>query len=225
MFKHWNLYEKCYLICGILTVSIISLINKSTFISFCYSILCIFNAILIAKGKKSGYIFEILATAIYLYISFNERFYSEVIISLCILLPSSIYGLYNWSKNQNSNSQTIVIHNLTKKEIIIPIISQIILYPLYYLMLKHFNTNLPYISALSICVSALSFFFTAKLSTLGYVFFLLKDFVGLSLWIYPILNHQSANITVFFTFILYTINDCYGLKNWHKMQKEQNKTA
>ncbi|MDO4378883.1 MAG: nicotinamide riboside transporter PnuC [Erysipelotrichia bacterium] len=221
MAKKWNLYEKCYLIIGIIIVTIIALVSQASILSLIYSILCIFNAILIAKGKKSGYVYEILATIIYLYISSKQKYYSEVIISAFILLPSSVYGLYNWSKGQNKEENIIIIKDLKKKELLISMLSQIILYPFYYLMLKHFNTALPFISALSISISALAFYYTAKMSTLGYVFFLLKDMVGLTLWIYPLLLHQKTTITVFITFILYTINDCYGLINWSKMKKQQ----
>ncbi len=220
MLKEFNLYEKCYLTLGSLLLVIISIISKSSFLSLTYSLLCLLNAVCIAKGKIIGYIFEIIATAIYLYISFTQKFYSEVFTSVCLLMPSSIYGLYNWSKNQSQTS-TVIIKDMNKKELYFSIISQIILYPLYLLILKYFDTSLVYISALSICITALAVYHMAKASPLGYFFFIIKDLVAIILWIYPILLGEAASIPVFITFILYAINDCYGFFNWKKIKLAQ----
>ena len=220
MLKEFNLYEKCYLILGTILLVIIAIVSRSNILSLIYSLLCLLNAVCIAKGKIIGYVFEIIATIIYLYISFTQKFYSEVFTSICLLMPSSIYGLYNWSKNQSQTS-TVIIKDMSKKELYFSIISQIILYPLYLFVLDHFNSSLIYISALSICITALAVYHMAKASPLAYFFFIIKDIVGISLWIYPILLGESGSVTVFVTFLLYGLNDCYGLFNWKKIKASQ----
>lgn len=221
MFKEWNLYEKCYLLLGSLLTLVIAYFTRSDFFSLTYSLLCLLNAVFISKGKILGYIFEILATLIYLYLSLQQRYYSEVIISIFLLLPSSLFGLYNWSKHLSATNATILIRDLKKKEIFTIIFSQIILYPVYVLMLKYFNTSLLFISALSISISTLALYFLARGSTLGYCFFIIKDIIGISLWLYPIFLGQSGSMTVLFTFLLYFINDIYGLNNWKRIQQQQ----
>ena len=156
MFKEWNLYEKCYLLLGSLLTLVIAYFSKSDLFSLTYSLFCLLNAVFISKGKILGYIFEILATLIYLYLSLQQRYYSEVIISIFLLLPSSLFGLYNWSKHLSATNATVLIRNLKKKEIFTVIFSQVILYPIYVLMLKYFNTSLLFISALSISISTLA---------------------------------------------------------------------
>ena len=61
--------------------------------------------------------------------------------------------------------------------------------------------------------------------TIIILFFILKDIIGLILWLYPLMLGNSGNITVLLTNILYGINDVYGLINWNKMLKQQKTTV
>ena len=221
----FNLYEKLFLVIGISFVTLVAVNSQASLLATIFSILCILNAVYAAKGLILGYVFEIFSTFIYIYLSLNQRFYSEVITSLFILLPFSFYGLYNWSKHQNSQSNVINISRTSKKELAILITSQIVLYPLYLWMLISFDCSLPYVSAVSIAVSVSAFYLLAKTSNLSYLFFILKDIIGLILWVYPLMLGNSGNITVLLTNILYGINDVYGLINWNKMLKQQKTTV
>lgn len=222
MFKGWNLFEKAFLIGGSIITLLLAILSKSDFLSTVYGLLCVGSAIYIAKGKVIGNFFGIVSSLIYSYLSYQHRLYSEVIVSLFLILPITIYGFISWLKNQNADTQTITIKKLENKELILAIISQIIMYFAYYHLLKYFNTEMLYISALSICISVLAFYFLSRMTLITYYAFVLKDIIALSLWIYPLLKGKTTTFAVFFSNIIFLINDIYGIFSWKALAKKQS---
>ena len=222
MFKGWNLFEKTFLIGGSIITLLLAILSKSDFLSTVYGLLCVGSAIYIAKGKVIGNFFGIVSSLIYSYLSYQHRLYSEVIVSLFLILPITIYGFISWLKNQNADTQTITIKKLENKELILAIISQIIMYFAYYHLLKYFNTEMLYISALSICISVLAFYFLSRMTPITYYAFVLKDIIALSLWIYPLLKGKTTTFAVFFSNIIFLINDIYGIFSWKALAKKQS---
>ncbi len=222
MFNGWNLFEKAFLIGGSIITLLLAILSKSNFLSTVYGLLCVGSAIYIAKGKVIGNFFGIVSSLIYSYLSYQHRLYSEVIVSLFLILPITIYGFISWLKNQNADTQTITIKKLEKSELILAIFSQVIMYFAYYHLLKYFNTEMLYISALSICISVLAFYFLSRMTPITYYAFILKDIIALSLWIYPLLKGETTTFAVFFSNIIFLINDIYGIFSWKTIAKKQS---
>jgi nicotinamide mononucleotide transporter len=222
MFKGWNLFEKIFLIGGLIIISILSFLAKSDLLSTVYGFLSVISAILIAKGKVIGNFFSASNSLIYAYLSFRHQIYSEVIISLFLIIPITVYGLISWMKNQNKETQTITINKLEKRELVLAVFSQIIMFFGYYFLLKYFNTNMLFLSALSISISVLAFYFLSRMTVLAYYTFIIKDIIATVLWIYPLLNGATTTLTVFFSNIFFLLNDIYGVYSWNSLARKQN---
>ncbi|MBO6195385.1 MAG: nicotinamide mononucleotide transporter [Bacilli bacterium] len=218
-FKNWNLYEKLYLTIGIISTIIVTLITKSSIISMLYVITYITNALLSSKGKPECYIFGFTGIIFYGYLSYQQKYFGELIIILFMSIPVMIMGVISWLKNKDDES--IIINTLSKKEIILVILSQVIMFFLYYYILKLFNTSMLVTSTLSIIMSLLALYFGSRRSEICYYFYILNDIVGIALWIMPILNGEKAMFSVIFGPILLFVNDIYGIYNWKKLKKKQ----
>ena len=218
-FKNWNLYEKLYLTIGIISTIIVTLITKSSIISMLYVITYITNALLSSKGKPECYIFGFTGIIFYGYLSYQQKYFGELIIILFMSIPVMIMGVISWLKNKDDES--IIINTLSKKEIILVILSQVIMFFLYYYILKLFNTSMLVTSTLSIIMSLLALYFGSRRSEICYYFYILNDIVGIALWIMPILNGEKAMFSVLFGPILLFVNDIYGIYNWKKLKKKQ----
>ena len=218
-FKDWNLYEKLYLIVGILTTILVTIITKSSIISMLYVITYITNALLSSKGKPECYIFGFIGILFYGYLSFEQKYYGELLIILFMSIPVMIMGVISWLRNRDD--ETIIINTLSKKEIILVLLSQVIMFFGYYYILKLFNTSMLVVSTLSIIMSLLALYFGSRRSELCYYFYILNDIVGITLWLMPILNGEKAMFSVIFGPILLFINDIYGIYNWKRLKKKQ----
>jgi nicotinamide mononucleotide transporter len=220
LFKGWTLFEILFLIIGTLAAIILTPLFKGTIIDLGYTLLYFWTALLLAKGKYSCYIIGIISTFFYAYVSYTNRYYGEVIISMCCTLPLMIVGLVNWIRNRD-DSNTVIIKAITKKELILVLLSQAILFGAYYLLLKTFNTNNLLISTFSIVVSLIATYLTARRSEKGFIGFIINDLILIVLWSIPIVNGELNIIPVVLCPVLLLINDIYGVYNWKRIKQKQ----
>jgi len=222
IFSGWTPFEIILFLTGQIVTLVIGIYNRSNPFALIAGFSNICNAILSAKGRVSNYYFGILGNLIYSIISYQNRYYSEVITNFLIVMPISFYGLYNWLKRRREGKEEEVrIATLSKKEILIPILSQLIMAVPYYFMLKYFHTDMLVISTFSMVATILAFYFMAKASEIFYVFFILSAVPKIAFWIVPVFNGDTRNIPLLISNIVYLVNDIYGFYNWLKMKKEQ----
>lgn len=220
MLKSWTKFEKIFLLLGTIAALVLTLLFNGTIIDLGYTLLYFWTALLLAKGKYACYIIGIISTFFYAYVSYSNSYYGEVIISMCCTLPLMIFGLINWLKHQD-NTKTVVIKDMTIKEFVIVLLSQVILFMGYYYILKLFNTNNILVSTFSIVASLIATYLTARRSEYGFVGFIINDLILIALWGIPIFTGNLSIIPVVLCPILLLINDIYGAYNWKKIKIEQ----
>ena len=114
--KDWNRFEKCLLFISVSLVILVGIIFKSDLLTTICSIVGIVTALLLAKGKNLGQIFGLLIVALYSIVSFRNKYYGEVIIYLCIMLPMYIIGIISWIRHQNNDTNTVEVNKIKLKE-------------------------------------------------------------------------------------------------------------
>lgn len=220
-FKDWTKFELTFLICG-LTVSILSsIIFKGTIIDTLYTSLYLITALLMSKGKVECYFVGFISVFFYGIVSYNQGYYGELIITIFLTFPIMIIGIISWLRNQDKEDDVVIVNTLPRKEIFIAFASQLILFWIYYFLLKAFNTDLLVISSISIVTSVLASYFEARRSELSLFCYIANDIVIITLWIIPVIAGETALISVLVGPILLLINDIYGSYNWKKLKETQ----
>lgn len=220
-FKDWTKFEFWFLILGTLSAIIITPIFKGSIVDLLYTLLYFWTALLLAKGKYSCYIIGIISTFFYSYVSYKNNYYGEIIISMCCTLPLMIIGLVNWLKNQD-DTNTVIIKEITKKELAIVLFSQLVMFGGYYYLLKLFNTSNLIVSTASIVASLIATYLTARRSEYGFVGFIINDLILITLWGLPILTGNLTLIPILLCPVLLLLNDIYGVYNWKRLKQEQS---
>lgn len=220
-FKDWNKFEISFLICGLLSSIISSVIFKGTVIDTLYTSLYLITALLMSKGKVECYFVGFVSVFFYGIVSYNQGYYGELIITAFLTFPIMIIGIISWLRHQDKEDDTVVISSLSKKEITIALLSQFILFWIYYFILKVFNTDLLVISTISVVTSVLASYFEARRSELSLFCYVANDLVIITLWLIPIINGQIELISVLVGPMLLLINDIYGSYNWNRLKKKQ----
>ena len=95
-----------------------------------------------------------------------------------------------------------------------------ILFWIYYFILRAFNTDLLVISSLSVVTSLLASYFEARRSELSLFCYIANDLIIITLWLIPIIGGDTTLISVLVGPILLLINDIYGSYNWRRLKKE-----
>ena len=221
LFKDWTVFEKILLIGSILIVSFTGIIFKSDLLTTICSIVGIITALLLAKGKSLGQVFGLLIVILYSIVSFNNKFYGEVIIYLLIMLPMYIMGIISWIKHQNKETNSVEINKIAKKEWIIVALVSILCFIGIYLTLNIFNTNQLFISSLSVLDSLFAIYLQIRRSKYSFYFYVINDLVLILLWGIPCVAGSVVLIPMLMNPIINLINDIYGIINWRKLEKTQ----
>ena len=220
-FEDWNKFEKSFLICGLLTSIISSIIFNGTVIDTLYTSLYLITALLMSKGKVECYFVGFVSVFFYGIVSYNQGYYGELIITAFLTFPIMIIGIISWLRHQDKEEDTVIISSLSKKEITIALLSQLVLFWIYYFILKAFNTDLLVISTMSVVTSVLASHFEARRSELSLFCYIANDLVIITLWLIPIISGQIELISVLVGPILLLINDIYGSYNWRRLKNQQ----
>lgn len=220
-FEDWNKFEKIFLICGLLVSIISAIIFNGTIIDTLYTSLYLITALLMSKGKVESYFVGFVSVFFYGIISYNQKYYGELIITAFLTFPIMIIGIISWLRHQDKEDDTVIISSLSRKEITIALLSQLVLFWIYYFLLKAFNTDLLVISTISVMTSVLASYFEARRSELSLFCYIANDLVIITLWLIPIINGQTELISVLVGPILLLINDIYGSYNWNRLKKQQ----
>lgn len=220
-FEDWNKFEKSFLICGLLTSIISSIIFNGTVIDTLYTSLYLITVLLMSKGKVECYFVGFVSVFFYGIVSYNQGYYGELIITAFLTFPIMIIGIISWLRHQDKEEDTVIISSLSKKEITIALLSQLVLFWIYYFILKAFNTDLLVISTMSVVTSVLASYFEARRSELSLFCYIANDLVIITLWLIPIISGQIELISVLVGPILLLINDIYGSYNWRRLKNQQ----
>lgn len=220
MFKGWTIFEKLFLFLGTIFAFLLTFLFKGTWIDLGYTLLYFWTALLLAKGKYACYIIGIISTFFYAYVSYSNSYYGEVIIAMLCTLPLMVIGLINWLRHQD-DTKTVIIKEITKKELIVVLLSQVVMFLGYYYLLKIFNTNNLLVSTFSIVASIIATYLTARRSEYGFIGFIINDLILIVLWSIPVINGESNLIPVLLCPVLLLINDIYGVYNWKRIKNKQ----
>ena len=221
MLKDWNKLEKILLFGSIILISFVAILFKSDLLTTICSIVGIITAILLAKGKNLGQVFGILITILYSIVSFNNKFYGEVIIYLFLMLPMYVIGIISWVKHKNKETNTVDVNRINSKEWLQVSIISIIIFIGIYFLLKCFDTNELIISTLSVVASLFAIYLQIRRSRFSFYFYIINDLILIVLWGIPVVFGNILVLPMVFNPIINLINDSYGVYNWKKLQEKQ----
>ena len=224
LFYSWTKFEILLLVISIISVGVTGILCNSSILTQLCSITGILCAITQAKGKVISQFIGLVIVVLYSILSFQNKFYGEVIIYIFIMLPLFISGIISWIKNLNKETNTVNENTLHKKEWIILTIVSIVLFVILYYLLKYFNTNQLLVSTLSLVTSLFATYLVARRSKYGFLFYIGNDIILFILWGGQIIKGDFALIPILVNPIINFINDSYAWQSWNKREKrEENK--
>lgn len=203
---------------GVLVCTVLS--PDFHFLSTIASLIGVTSLIFIAKGAWQGQILMIAFATLYGIVSFEQRYYGEMLTYLCMTLPMAVICLVSWFRHPYRETAEVQITALRPRHLVI-------LLPLcgatsigLYFLLKVLGTQNLLISTLSVSTS----FFAASLTFLRTPYFALayavNDVVLITLWLLVAVR-EPAYFSVVVCFSVFLLNDLYSFYNWLKMQKRQ----
>ena len=220
MLKDWTRFEKILYCSSIITILISGVLCNSNLLTIICAIMGISCAITQAKGKIISQFIGLILVALYSILSFQNKYYGEVLIYIFIMMPLFVSGIISWIKNVDKDTNTVVKNELSRKEWIALLIISIVLFIGLYFLLKYFNTEQLFVSTLSMVTSLFATYLVARRSKYGFLFYMGNDIILFVLWGLPVINGKLILIPMLFNPIINFINDSYGWKSWNKGEKK-----
>lgn len=164
------------------------IIAPSSYLACIETIVCILTIDFQGRAKITGQYFGIAECGLYALISFRSALYGEVIKSLAVNLPLTIFALVSWLKNSKESMQAggasrdIKIRSLSMWGWGVATIVFVVVSIVSYFLLGLLNTKLLVLSAITFSISLIFKLLMATRFKEGWLFGLIQALISLILW-------------------------------------------
>lgn len=187
------------------------------------SLIGVTSLILNAKGNPIGQVLMVIFSILYGIISFEYRYYGEMITYLGMTLPMAIVALVSWLKHPYKGEKAQVeISKMSQKAWKTGTVLTIAVTAVFYHILKSLNTANLFPSTISVTTSFFAAYLTYMRNAWFAVAYAANDIVLIVLWLLAVENDPSC-VSVIICFAAFLINDLYGFINWRRMERKQRK--
>ena len=189
-------------------------IDFLTLIAACVGITSLIFA---AKGNVWAQILMIVFSILYGIISWQFRYWGEMITYLGMTMPMAIWSTITWLTNPSSSGNEVAIQKITFQHVIGLVFFGAITTAIFYLILKALNTPNLVFSTISVTTSFLAASLTMLRSSYYALGYASNDIVLIILWILASIENP-AYIPVVVNFAIFFLNDLYGFISWKKRE-------
>ena len=178
----WKALDLAWLAAATAVILGLSLYWKDSPVSLWAALTGVWCVILTGKGKRSSFLFGTVNVVFYAMISFQARYYGEVMLNILYYLPMDFVGWFAWKKHMNEETGEVVKRRLprNRRVWVYGLTAAAIL--LYGLVLKALGGNLPYVDSMSTVVSVTAQILSVKRLTEQWVLWIVVDVVTVVMW-------------------------------------------
>ncbi len=183
-------------------------------------IMLIFNA----KGNPLGQFFAIIFSILYAVISYDMKYFGEMITYLCMTMPMAVFSLIAWLAHPFKDKKSEVeIGKVDAKEMAFMLLIDAVVTTIFYFILDYFGTANILPSTFSVTTSFAAVYLTMRRSEYFALAYAANDIVLLVLWSLAAFTDISY-ISVIACFVAFLANDIYTFVSWQKIKKRQSTT-
>lgn len=196
-------------------------LSGESILSVVASLVGVTSLIFCAKGNPFGQVLMIIFSLLYGVISYNFRYFGEMITYLGMTAPMAMFSLVSWLKNPfKGRKSQVEVNSITGKEFVFSLILTTVVTIIFYYILKYFSTPNLIPSTLSVATSFLAAYLTFRRSPYLSVAYATNDIVLIVLWVMATMKNREY-LSVAICFMVFFVNDIYCFISWTKMKKRQ----
>ena len=176
--------------------------------------------VFVAKGDVAGQILTVLFSLLYAVISYQFRYFGEMITYLGMTAPIAVMSVVSWLRNPYQDTAEVKVHRLNRGESVRLVTFTILVTWAFYYILAAFGTNNLFMSTVSIATSFSASYLMLYRSPWYALAYAGNDIVLIVLWVLATFQNRSF-LPMIVCFIMFFFNDIYGFLNWRKMRVRQ----
>ena len=221
-FKDLTRFELClWLISSVVVVISFVFSPDKNVLTLVASLCGVTALIFIAKGYVIGQVLIIIFALLYGAVSFAQEYYGEVITYVCMSAPMAVMSLISWATHRYKDTKEVTVNKLSKWQVVVMLALTTAVTVGFYFVLDLLGTANLIVSTLSVATSFAAVYLTLMRSPYYAIGYSLNDLVLITLWVMASIENP-AYIPMILCFIMFLINDLYGVISWYKRGKKQH---
>lgn len=212
----------------VLWLSSVAVVTVSFFLSPDRNVLSLIDSLIgvtalifISKGYVVGQVLLILFAVLYGIISFEYRYYGEMITYLGMSAPIAGLAVISWLRHPYKDSKEVEVNRHLKMStwVMLLLLTAAVTAGFYFILKALGNNNL-LVSTISVTTSFLAASLTFLRSPYYGLGYAANDAVLIALWVLAAAENPEY-VPMIFCFVMFLLNDLYGFFNWRRMSKRQ----
>lgn len=180
--------------------------------------------IFVAKGDTWGQILTCVFALLYAVISWEQRYYGEMITYVGMSAPIAAAAVVEWIRHPYTGTTEVEVAALTKKKITLIVVLTAVVTVVVYFILEFFGTANLIPSTVSVTTSFAAASLVFCRSPFYGLAYAANDVVLIVLWVLASVKDLSY-VPMVLCFVMFFANDMYGFVNWTRMHRRQKKTS
>lgn len=217
--KELNGWKKIEII-GLFTVLTLILINaiivKDNPIAVISAFCGILYTIIAGKGKISCYFFGLSGSWCYVWLSFLNALWGNMLLYLCYYIPMQILGIFKWKKHLKKDTKEIVKTRLSNKNRIILLFIGVLGSIITSIILHYFHDKSPIADGITTFLSVLGMYLTVRRAIEQWVVWMIVNGISALMWINLVLHGTKTYSTVIM-WVVYFVLAIYFYFEWKKV--------
>ncbi len=212
----WKNFEIISLIIVLLIILINGIILKDSYAAIINAICGILYTIIAGKGKISCYIFGLLGSTCYIFLSFKNSLWGNMLLYLCYYIPMQVLGIFQWKQHLKSHSKEIIKTKLNIKERIKISIIGILGCIIAIFILNYFNDKSPIIDGITTFLSVLGMYLTVKRAIEQWILWMIVNGLSFIMWLNLVILHNTKAYSTVLMWGIYFVLAIYFYIEWKK---------
>ena len=225
LFRSLTKFEWCLWMSSVVVVTISFFLSPDkNVLNLIDSLIGVTALIFISKGYVIGQVLLIIFGVLYGIISFEYRYYGEIITYLGMSAPIAGLAVISWLRHPYKDSKEVEVNRHLKLSTWLTLIflTAAVTVGFYFILKALGNSNLLF-STISVTTSFLAASLTFLRSPYYGLGYAANDAVLITLWVLAALE-DPGYVPMIFCFVMFFINDQYGFFNWRRMSKRQQRS-
>ncbi|ESK40733.1 hypothetical protein P256_01188 [Acinetobacter nectaris CIP 110549] len=213
LFQGWTTFEKTWLIVFTIIQLILFFWWQQTAVDLICALTNMLCVVLVAKGRMENFFFGIIATALYAYISYNNKIFGEAMLSGLFYLPMQFIGLFFWLKHKNKQSEKqtdIQVKNLSVKGWIVMLTVVLTCSFAYAEFLSYLNAQQVHLDSFTVVICIIAQILMTMRYSEQWFLWISSNILGIIIWI------NAGNYAMVMMTCASLFNALYGWYHWHK---------
>lgn len=197
--------------------------RQGSVLSLVASLLGVTALIFVAKGDVTGQALTVVFSVLYAVVSFEQRYYGEMITYLCMSAPIAAFSVVSWLRHPYATDRSEVrMERLSRRDVLVTLVLSALVTFAFYRVLKWLGNAQLAVSTLSVTTSFLASYLLYRRSPYYALAYAGNDVVLIVLWCIAAVRDLSY-LSMVACFVMFLCNDLYGFFNWLRLRKRQGK--